>query len=281
MAADWKDYEKQIFKQLKDEYPKADVAFNVYVAGKESKTKRQIDILINRTEKRKKYLGLAECKYFNRKVDIGRIDSLVGKMMDIHADFGLIFSALGFTKGAEQYASKANISFRQMPFEFLKDFGFVNSNELDSDIFIQETEYIKSFCSKCNVTNLYEIKIIRGFADSDEDIICPECKTPHVNTRTDGGYKVIKRFKKKEVTESEVDNFITEHLLKTRPTWDKKYLIEWEYGKHLLEDQLCFLCHKELSESFPSSFRVNYGGYLICNECYMSKRTLLIDNNKV
>jgi restriction endonuclease len=278
MIPDWKHYEKQILELIKEEFPKAEISFDKRLLGIESKTLRQIDILISFTKSKKKILGIAECKNFTRKVSIGVIDSLLGKMIDLHADFGIIYSALGFTKGAEQFAKRTNIGFRQMPFEFLKDFGFIDSNSLDSEIFIQETEYRTCYCKKCNITNLYEIKIIRGFADY-EDIICPQCKTPQLNSRTDGEYRVIKRFANKKVSENEINSSIVKHLLATRKLWDKKYSFEWSAYKNLPSKSLCFLCHKKLS-NFPSSFAIEHGKHTVCNECSMSQRTLLIDYKK-
>ena len=281
MAEDWVDYEKQIHKQLCEEFADARVIRNQRILGKESKIKRQIDVLISGSFKRKKYTGIAECKYLNKKVDIGKIDAFIGKMTDVQADFGIILSGLGFTRGAISYAKKANIDCRKVSFEFLKDFDFTTSNELDSDLFIQETEYTSSYCEKCKVTNLYEIKIVRGFGDDDEPVICPECKTPHIHTRTDGGYRVIKRFNTKEVTANEEEEFIVKHLLDTRNSWDKRHSIEWEFTKHKDPNELCFICFKEMTDRFPGSFKVAYASKTICNECFMSKRTLLIDYDKL
>lgn len=274
---DWKDYEKQIFTAIKEEFPKAEVIFNDSIKGKESKTLRQIDVSIRFKENRKSVLGIVECKYFNRRVDIGKIDALLGKMVDLKASFGLIFTHLGFTKGAEQFAKKVGIGFRHIPFEFLKDFGYVAANGLE-DVFMQEITYNEIYCEKCKKLNLYEIKVIRGFADFDEDIICPECKTPHLtNVRTDGGYKVIKRFNKKELSEKEYKDTIVNHILATRNEWDKKHTFLWDHLKDLPKDQLCFICSKHLDQGFPGTMSTEHEGHTICFECMMSSRILLID----
>jgi hypothetical protein len=281
MIPDWKHYEEQIFELIQEKFPKAKVSFDDNLKGEESNILRQIDISISFTKNKKRVLGIAECKCFNRRVGIGIVDALIGKMIDLHADFGIIYSTLGFTIGAERFASSVNIVFRRMPHKFLKDFGFIDSNKLDSDIFIQETEYQSYYCKKCEITNLYEIKIVRGFADFDEEIICPQCQTPYLNTRTDGGYKVIKRFNKKLVIKDEIDKAIIQHLLSTRKLWDKKYLPEWNINKLLPKNQLCCICHKKFSGSFPGSFQVDYKDYKICSECAMSQRTILIDFKKI
>ncbi len=134
------------------------------------------------------------------------------------------------------------------------------------------------FITGKNWPNLYEIKVIRGFADFDEDIICPECKTPHLtNVRTDGGYKVIKRFNKKELSEKEYKETIVSHLLATREEWDKKQTFLWDHLKDLPKDELCLICSKHLDQGFPGTMSTEHEGHTICFECMMSSRTLLID----
>jgi len=277
---DWKDYEKQIHKAIEKEFPIAEICFNDSIKGKESNTLRQIDVSIWFTENKKNLLGIVECKQIARKVEIGKIDALFGKLHDVKADFGLIFTTVGFTKGAEKLAEKHNIGIRSVAFEYLKDFQYIPANELD-DVFMQEIDYRPIYCKKCRKTNFYEIKIIRGFGDFDEDIICPECKTPHLNTRTDGGYKVIKRFNSKEISDTEYTETIITHLLETRNEWDKKLSFIWDYNKTLPLEKLCSICSKELNQGTPGTFATTHGKYTICFECSMSSRTLLIDYNKI
>lgn len=276
---DWKDYEKQIYKSLTDEYINARVKFNEFIIGNYSEKKRQIDISITYKKNRKPFFTIAECKCFKRKIDVGMIDSLIGKMIDVGADSGIFISTKGFTSGAETYAKTRNISFRQMPFDFLKDFGFTNSNYWDEELYQQETEYFHKYCPVCEVTNLFEIKVLRGYAFY-EDIICPKCKAPLANLRTDGGHHVIKIFEKENISRAELDSVIVDHLINTREKWDKKYTYNWEFIKDLSPESLCYLCHKKFSDHFPSSYAVKYKGYKVCNECCMSSRTLLIDNKK-
>ncbi len=278
---DWRDYEKQIFSTIKEEFPEANVTFNESIKGAKSSTHRQIDVSIRFKEGSKSILGIVECKYFGRRVDIGKIDALLGKMLDLNASFALIFTHLGFTNGAEQFAAKVGIGFRKIPFEYLKDFGYVAANELE-DVFMQEISYNKIYCEKCQKLNLYEIKIVRGFADFNEAIICPQCKTPHeTSVRTDGGYKVIKRFDKKTLSEKELNDTIVGHILLTRIEWDKRNTCLWDDFDKLPKERLCFICYKELNQGFPGSMTADYKGHKICFECMMSSRTLLIDYKKV
>ncbi len=238
MNPDWKDYERQIFHTLHSEYPNSEVIYDLKIVGRKSKQKRQIDIGIEQLKKGKKILGIAECKYINRKIDVKIVDGLIGKMNDVGALFGIIISAMGHTDSAKNLAEESNIELKIIPYEFLKDFGFISSNWLANiaEVFQQEVEYPIAYCKNCDKTNLYEIKIVRGFADFGL-VKCPECKADLFETRTDGDYRVIKRFLGDSISQDTVDKIIVDHLIWTRQSWDL--------------------------------------------ECFMSKRTLLIDYNKL
>jgi hypothetical protein len=43
---DWKQYEKEIFEHLKDQYPEAEITLDAKKVGLYSKVDRQIDILV-------------------------------------------------------------------------------------------------------------------------------------------------------------------------------------------------------------------------------------------
>lgn len=274
---DWKDYEKQIFRLLQTEFPNSEIKFNDFLIGK-SLTKRQLDISIRSSDKSNS-LGIAECKYFKKKISIGVIDELIGKMEDINASFGLIFTNLGFTKGAEKRVLQSKVSIRSVQFQFLKDFNFAESNDLE-DVFMQETEYIDVYCKKCLKLNLYEVKVVRGFADFDEDIICPECKNPLMNTRTDGGCRVIQRFEKMSLSSQERSLAIVEHLMKSRKEWDKRFSHLWFMYKKFPVESLCRICSKSFGDVMGNR-EVEHKGIKICLECSMSSRTLLIDYEKL
>ena len=274
---DWKDYEKQIHKLLITEFPDSIIKFNEILIGK-SDIKRQLDISI-RLNDRSKSLGIVECKYFNKKVSIGVVDALIGKMDDINANFGLIFTNFGFTKGAEKRVLQSKVSVRCVEYDFLKDFNFVESNDLE-EVFMQETMYIDIYCKKCRKLSLYAVKVVRGFGDYDEDIICPECKLPLLNTRTDGGYKVIKRFEKQGLSKQERELCIVNHLENTRKDWDKKFSHLWFAYRQFPSDKLCCICNKSFG-TYMANTAVEYKGFRICQECFMSSRTLLLDYDKI
>jgi len=49
-------------------------------------------------------IGVFDCKYFNRSVDVTVIDSLVGFMEDIGAESGGIVTSMGFSESAANRA---------------------------------------------------------------------------------------------------------------------------------------------------------------------------------
>ena len=284
MHPDWKDYERQIFHTLHSEYPDSEVIYNLKIAGKKSLQKRQIDVGIKQKRGNKVILGIAECKYIKRKIDVRIVDALIGKMNDVGASFGIIITSIGHTTAAKNLAIGSQSELKVIPFEFLKDYGFVSANWLANitEGFQQEVEYPIAFCKKCNKSNLYEIKIVRGFADFDM-IKCPECKAKLFENRTDGEYRVIKRFEGNSVSQKQIDEIIISHLIWTRQTWDRLFgddAILFNLNKEVSKNKCCEICHKAFHKAVPGSNALNYKKRKICLECFMSRRTLLIDYGK-
>lgn len=284
MNPDWKDYERQIFHLLHFEYPNSEVLFDLKIVGKKSLKKRQIDVGIKQKNGEEIILGIAECKYLQRKIDVRVVDALIGKMHDVEASFGIIISAGGYTRSAENFAKQSQIQLKTIPFEFLKDYGFIPANWLAgiTELFQQEVEYPIAYCKKCNRTNLYEIKIVRGFAEVNM-IQCPECKNDLFKNRTDGDYRVIKRFQGTGISQKQIDDVIVSHLIWTKESWDRLYtddaLLE-HFDARKTGNSSCVICHKLFDESMPGSSSFVYKGEKICLECSMSRRTLLIDQQK-
>jgi hypothetical protein len=284
MNPDWRDYERQIHQLLFFEYPGALVIDNAKLKGQKSKALRQVDVLIQQKQGRKIITGIAECKNLTRKIDVQAVDALIGKMKDLDAAFGIIITAKGYSEQAKQYAEKSGIEIKVIPYEFLKDYGFVSSNFLAeiAEVFMQEVEYDAAYCSTCEVTNLYEIKIVRGF--SDHGIVsCPKCKTQQFETRLDGNYRVIARYRETVVTQHQINKTIVDHLIWTRTSWDRRYTLEGILfqKKRPRMGKDCAICYKEFSHESFGAYSTVHKDKVICIECFMSKRTLLIDYNKI
>jgi hypothetical protein len=80
--------------------PEAEVVHDEHVAGRLSGTRRQVDVLATG-----KVVGLAitvavECKRHRRPSSIEVVDQFIGKILDIGADRGILYSYSGFSNSA-------------------------------------------------------------------------------------------------------------------------------------------------------------------------------------
>ncbi|HAB37328.1 MAG TPA: hypothetical protein DCE52_04885 [Rhodobacteraceae bacterium] len=97
---DWKKYEKEIFEHFNGQYPNAEITLDAKKDGMFSKTKRQIDILIEQYVAGNRIVIAVDGKYFNKKVDVKAVESYISMLEDIGAHKGLLISKEGFTEAA-------------------------------------------------------------------------------------------------------------------------------------------------------------------------------------
>ena len=117
MKTSWRQYEKQVFKEFGRKYPNQKIEFDAKISGRYSATKRQIDILIKAEIADSIQIGVFDCKMFNKKVDVKVVDSMVGFMDDLNANYGGIITCVGFTKAAQNRAKSAGIKLETIEFE--------------------------------------------------------------------------------------------------------------------------------------------------------------------
>lgn len=103
----WRLYEEQVTELIAALDSNAEVIHNQRIEAKLSKAMRQVDVLV-----RGKIIGIeivivAECKLVSRPLDIGVVDEFVGKLLDIGADRGVLYSASGMTPNAVWRATMA------------------------------------------------------------------------------------------------------------------------------------------------------------------------------
>jgi len=120
---DWKKYEKEIFEYFKKQYPDAEITLDAKKDGLYSKTKRQIDILIEQYIAGNRIVIAIDGKYFNKKVDVKAVESYIGMLEDIAAHKGLLISKEGFTEAAY---NRAHFGSTEIELEIL------NFKDLDS-----------------------------------------------------------------------------------------------------------------------------------------------------
>lgn len=96
----WKEYEDIIFVECKANFPNDSIQKNVQQKGRYSKRSRQIDILIEQTFNGRTIKTVIDCKYYNRKVDVKKVESFIGMIDDLNVDRGILITDLGYTKAA-------------------------------------------------------------------------------------------------------------------------------------------------------------------------------------
>ena len=94
----WKKYEDYISEQFKVCYASCTIQPNRKVTGRLSKVSRQIDISIRTKVESLELFGVVDCKYYSKKVDVKIVESILGFMEDVGADFGYVITNKGFTK---------------------------------------------------------------------------------------------------------------------------------------------------------------------------------------
>lgn len=96
----WQRYELSVREMLKALDPDAKVIHDEHVTGRLSGAQRQVDVLVTG-----KLVGLditvaVECKRHRRPSTIEVVDQFIGKVLDLGADRGILYSYSGFTSNA-------------------------------------------------------------------------------------------------------------------------------------------------------------------------------------
>lgn len=96
----WSDYEEEVYQECKLHYRNSKVEKNVKIRGKLSGRLRQIDVFIQDDYK----TVIVDCKYYKHKVDIKEVESFIGMLSDLGADYGILITEEGYSKSALERA---------------------------------------------------------------------------------------------------------------------------------------------------------------------------------
>ena len=96
---DWKKYEREIHTEFRLLFPEAQVLWNQKLEGR-SGAMRQVDVLIRDRAAGRTVNIVVDGKCFNRKVDVGVVESFTGLVRDVRADRGILVTNVGYTSGA-------------------------------------------------------------------------------------------------------------------------------------------------------------------------------------
>lgn len=96
----WTEYEDSVYIECQRIFGDQ-VEKNKHIIGKYSGEKRQIDVYVPEVMI-EDTAGpmIVDAKYYNRKVDVKGVDSMIGMLHDVNARYGLLVSAKGFSSTA-------------------------------------------------------------------------------------------------------------------------------------------------------------------------------------
>ncbi len=100
----WAEYEKEVFETCKLYFSDAEIKRDVKLIGQYSKTKRQIDVLIEENVGGNNIKIVVDCKLYNKKVDVKDVESFISMVADIGADKGIMITEMGYSEAALQRA---------------------------------------------------------------------------------------------------------------------------------------------------------------------------------
>lgn len=105
----WQDYEQEVYEALRKSYPDADITRDAKIQGRNSKKKRQVDVLIRSNVAGFSITIAVEAKCLSRKINVKDVESFEGMMRDIGAGHGLLITEVGFSQAAIDRARNGDL----------------------------------------------------------------------------------------------------------------------------------------------------------------------------
>lgn len=96
----WKEYEDEIFEELRRRYPDVPIKRNAKVLGRISQTPRQIDVLIEAQVLDSPVRVIVDAKKRTKPIDVNDVESFIAMMADVEAHRGILVSTTGYSKTA-------------------------------------------------------------------------------------------------------------------------------------------------------------------------------------
>ena len=104
----WSEYENRVLNYFKSKFNITNIKRHVFLEGYLSKTKREIDILIE-TQVYDFYIPIViECKNWTSKLDVSDVGSFIYKLKDIGISKGIMITKIGYSEAAYQSAMNEN-----------------------------------------------------------------------------------------------------------------------------------------------------------------------------
>lgn len=149
--SDWKEYEKQIHNKLSSKFNDCQIEFDKKIKGRYSQVDRQIDISIKKNVTFRTVFGAVDCKCYSKKVDVKDVDTFIGLLDDVKAEFGIIITTLGFTAAAKNRADASKIELVIIEYENIDMF---KVDWLFSSLHVEGNLEIE--CEKCENLNIFD-----------------------------------------------------------------------------------------------------------------------------
>lgn len=105
----WKEYEDAVYEALSTAYPTATIRRDVKLPGKQSQTKRQIDILVEYYLLGKRVHIIVDAKRYTHRLDVKDVDSFIGMVQDVDAVEGILVTDKGYSHAAVERAHNASV----------------------------------------------------------------------------------------------------------------------------------------------------------------------------
>lgn len=184
-------------------YKNINVQHNVKIKGK-SGCEHQIDVYWEFINMGETHRVAIECKYYNKKVSIGKIRDFYGVLEDIGDIKGIFVTKVGYQRGAKEFAEFHGISLKELRFpvdldweDRIKDIsikGIINSIHVTNIEFHYNKEWCKNNLKE-NITikNLRTDEVIIKDINNEYSLYELENKLS-VDINTGGQTNVIKKY---------------------------------------------------------------------------------------
>jgi hypothetical protein len=109
MTKAFKELELLVAKIQKQLAPRADVLHDVHLDGRDSGTKRQIDVLVHERIGQYEIRIIVDCKDYNKPADVNDVGAFNTLLHDVGAQKGVLVCPKGFTSAAKAMAERYQI----------------------------------------------------------------------------------------------------------------------------------------------------------------------------
>jgi hypothetical protein len=109
MAEAFRELELLVAKIQKQLAPNAEVLHDVKLDGRQSKVKRQIDVLVRERVGQYEISIIIDCKDYNKPADLKDVEEFEGMLKDVGAQKGVLVCPRGFTEAAKTRAEGLQI----------------------------------------------------------------------------------------------------------------------------------------------------------------------------